>query len=256
VIPLLLVAITAALYARGWRRQRRIAAPARRRALGRRAVAFAAALATLVLALHGPIDDEADRLFWVHMVQHVLLVMVVAPLVVLAAPWMPLWRGLPLGARRWLATGWLYAPGRGALHRLAAPAAAWVLFNGDLVAWHVPALYDLTLRSPAVHDFEHLSFLLLAVLFWTHAVDSPPLRARLDQPRRVAYVLGAATVCWALAVVLAFAPQPLYAGYPSLADQQLAAGVMWGPGSIPYAVFVFAAVYRWLAPEALSARPS
>jgi cytochrome c oxidase assembly factor CtaG len=251
-MPALLGLVAAVLYARGWRRQRRIAAPARRRALARRAVAFGTALGTLVFAL----EFLDDRLFWVHMLQHVLLVMVAAPLIVLSAPWMPLWRGLPLGARRWLAGGWLYAPGRGALRWLGAPVAAWILFNGDLVAWHLPALYDLTLRSQPVHDFEHLSFLVLAVLFWTHAVDSPPLRARLDQPRRVAYVLGAATVCWGLAVVLAFAPQPLYAGYPSLADQQLAAGIMWGPGSIPYAVFVFAAVYRWLAPEALGAHPS
>jgi cytochrome c oxidase assembly factor CtaG len=251
-MPALLALVAAVLYARGWRRQRRIAAPARRRALVWRAVAFWTALATLVIAL----ELLDDRLFWVHMLQHVLLVMVAAPLMILAAPWMPLWRGLPLGTRRWLATGWLHAPGRRALQRAAAPAAAWILFNGDLIAWHVPALYDLTLRSQVVHDAEHLSFLVLAMVFWAHAVDSPPIRARLDQPRRVAYVLGAATVCWGLAVVLAFAPQPLYAGYPSLTDQQLAAGIMWGPGSIPYAVFVFVAVYRWLAPEALSPHPS
>jgi putative membrane protein len=131
-----------------------------------------------------------------------------------------------------------------------------LLFNADLLVWHVPALYDLTLRDQAVHDAEHVTFVVLAVLFWAHAIDSPPLRARLDQPHRVAYVLGAATVCWALAVVLAFAPEPLYAGYPSLADQQLAAGIMRGPGSIPYAVFVFVAIYRWLAPEALQVHPS
>jgi putative membrane protein len=254
-MPALLGLVAAVLYARGWRRQRRIAAPGRRRALVWRAVAFWTALVTLVVAL----EWLDDRLFWTHMLQHVLLVMVAAPLLVLAAPWLPLWRGLPLGARRRLATAWLGMPGRRALRRLAAPASAWLLFNADLVVWHVPALYDLTLRSQVVHDGEHMSFVVLAVVFWAHAIDSPPLRARLDQPHRVAYVLGAATVCWALAVVLAFAPQPLYAGYPSLADQQLAAGIMWGPGSIPYAVFVFVAIYRWLAPEPLPApraRPS
>ncbi len=90
-------------------------------------------------------------------------------------------------------------------------------------------------------------------------IDSPPLHARLDPVRGIAYVVLGATVAWALAVVLAFTPAPLYSAYAdlharpggltALADQQIAAGIMWGPASIPYAVFVFIALYRWLAPE-------
>jgi cytochrome c oxidase assembly factor CtaG len=152
---------------------------------------------------------------------------------------------------------------RAAARALAAPLTVWIMFNVDLCAWHVPALYGLTLRSEPVHDIEHLSFLLLAVLFWAQVIESPPLRLRMEQPQRVAYVLGGATVCWLLALLLAFAPSALYSGYGALAsrpgglsalgDQQVAAGVMLGPGSIPYGVFVFVALYRWLGSQPAAA---
>ena len=265
--PFLLGVLAALLYVRGRARHVRVVAPSRRAELTWRAFAFWAALVTLVLAHDSVIDDEADRLFWVHMVQHVLLMMVVAPLLVLSAPWLPMWKGLPLSTRRGLGAAYMRSPGwraaRSVGRWVAGPVIVWILFSIDLCAWHVPALYGLTLRHQAVHDFEHLSFLVLAVLFWAQVIESPPLRPRLDQARRVVYVVAGATVCWLLAIVLTFASSPLYAGYEAaasqrhglsaLADQQLAAGIMVGPGSIPYAVFVFLALYRWL--DGSSAKP-
>ena len=267
--PAVGAAVAAVLHVRGSRRHVRVVAPARRAAHRRRAWAFYAALVTIVVALDSPIDTAAGRLFWVHMVQHVLLMMVAAPLLVLAAPWTPMWKGLSPGARRSLAVGWVHSPAGRRLSRaarwLGAPACAWLLFNGDLLAWHVPALYDLTLRHQAIHDAEHVTFLVLAVVFWAQVLPSPPLRPKLDLARRIAYVTGAAAVAWLLALILAFARSPLYAAYAerpragglsALTDQQLAAGIMWGPGSIPYAIFVFAAVYAWLAGQnASGARP-
>jgi cytochrome c oxidase assembly factor CtaG len=186
--------------------------------------------------------------------------MVAAPLLVLAAPWTPMWKGLPLSTRRGLGASYMRSPGwravRAAGRRVVAPLPIWILFVVDLSVWHVPALYGLTLRDQAVHDLEHLSFLVLAVLFWAQVIESSPLRPKLSEAWAVAYVTLAATACWILAMVLAFAPSPLYVGYESLgsrpggisalADQQLAAGIMWGPGSIPFAIFVFLALYRWL----------
>lgn len=262
--PFVLGLLGALLYVRGRRRHMRIVTPAHRAGMGWRALAFWAGLVTLVLALDSVIDDEADRLFWVHMTQHVLLMMVAAPLLVLAAPWTPIWKGLPLSMRRGLGAAYMRSPGwralRSAGRRVFAPIPIWILFVVDLAVWHVPALYGLTLRNQAVHDLEHLSFLLLAVLFWAQVIESPPLRPRLGEAWGVAYVTLAATACWILAMVLAFAPSPLYVGYESLgsrpggisalADQQLAAGIMWGPGSIPFAIFVFLALYRWLGGRA------
>lgn len=267
--PLVCAVVAAVLHARGVRQQLRVTSAARLGALRWRILAFYAALATIVAALDSPIDDAVEKLFWVHMLQHVMLMMIAAPLLVLGAPWLPIWKGLPLAARRRLGLWYLRSPAWRTVRRgarwLAIPLVAWFLLNVDLCAWHVPALYELALRHAALHDLEHLSFLVFGVLFWIELVDSPPLRARLDLAPGVLYVLTAATVAWALAVVLAFAPSPLYSTYAdlaarpggltALADQHLAAGIMWGPGSVPYALFVFVALYRWVAAEDDTSEP-
>jgi putative membrane protein len=267
--PVLGVVLAALLYWRGSRRMLR-AVDSRRRLLRRwRAVAFAAALVTVLVALTGPIDRLADQLFWVHMLQHVLLVMVVAPLLVLAAPWHELWRPLPLGLRRGVAKPvarrrWA-TPIRWAGSGLAQPIPAWIAFNVNLLVWHWPPLYDLALRDEWVHDLEHLLFLGTAVLFWAQVWDSPPLRARLSPFGRVAYVTAATVPAWVLAVILAMASTPLYPAYggdaarpwgiSALTDQQLAAGMMWGPGGITFSVAVFLGIYRWLQTEGQVAPP-
>lgn len=260
------VAAAAGLYARGARRRLR-ALDSRRRAQRRwRMAGFAAALVTVLVALTGPIDDAADRLFWVHMLQHVLLVMVAAPLLVLSAPWNELWRPLPLGLRRGAAKSvarrrWA-TPLRAAGSLLARPVPVWIAFNGNLLVWHWPRLYDLAVRVQWVHDVEHLLFLSTAILFWAQVWDSPPLRARLGGFGRVIYVTAATVPSWLLAVVLALAARPLYPAYTghggtsALTDQQLASGVMWGPGAIPFSVAVFVGIYRWLAAEGAPKRRS
>jgi cytochrome c oxidase assembly factor CtaG len=265
--PLWLALAAAVLYALG---SARTHTPPRARADRRwRACGFYAALVVIVVALCSPIDSLSDQLFWVHMVQHVLLLMVAAPLLVLAAPWTRLWRALPLAERR--AVAGTFAPaGRGAPVRSAAralgtPAVSFVAFAAVLWAWHIPALFDATLSSEAVHVLEHTLFLLAAVMFWKQVIPSPPLRARLSPVQRVVYVIGAMIVSWMLAVVLALAPEPLYSHYAQLAsrpggisalgDQQLAAGIMWVPGSITFVLVVFAYVHRWLMPPPTPREP-
>src|SRR5262249_22695045 len=132
-------------------------------------------------------------------------------------------------------------------------------FNVVFVAWHIPAAYDLTLRSPPVHALEHAMFFAVGLLFWTRVIDSPPWRSPLGAPARAAYLGSAMVVSWILAIVLAVAASPLYSAYASeasrpggisaLADQQIAAGVMWVPGSIPFTIAMLAIVYRWLEPR-------
>ena len=121
----------------------------------------------------------------------------------------------------------------------------------------MPALFDATLRSGVVHALEHSLFFSTALLFWKQVIDSPPLRAPLGPPQRIFYAIGAMVVSWALAVVLALAPSPLYGPYAhqlsrpgglsALADQQIAAGVMWVPGSVAFLVAIFIYLHRWLA---------
>ena len=224
-----------------------------------RGYAFALALVTTVIALDSPLEREADAWFWAHMLQHVLLMMVAAPLIVLAAPWMVFWRPLPLRFRRGVARAVVKSPRLAWLRVgtlwIASPVVAWILFNADLAVWHLPSLYDLTLRNNTVHYLEHLSFLVFGILFWAQVIDSPPFRSRLGDFERALYATAGAVASWILAVVLAVAPRPLYPAYgghhglSALSDQQLASGVMWGPGSIPYAVVVFYCLYAWLGTD-------
>jgi putative membrane protein len=229
----------------------------------RRALSFYGALLVTLLALDGPIDDYSDQLLWVHMTQHLILIGVTAPLVVLAAPWTTLWRPLPLGFRRRVARtvvqGHGFAPVRTAAALLARPIPTWLVFNVNLALWHVPWAYDLTLHTTAVHYTEHFSFVLFGCLFWAQVIDSPPFHPRLGLFGRAVYATVGSAASWILAVVLALAPTALYPAYASLpsrpggisalTDQQLAGGMMWGPGSIPFAIVVFWALYRWLDDE-------
>jgi len=253
--------LTGAWYAAGvgTRRLRLVGRTRRPRRLPWRGCAFALALATIVLALDSPLEREAEVTIWAHMTQHILLMMVAAPLLVLGAPWMPCWRVLPLGFRR-IAAGAVVKNPRFAWLRwiaraVATPLVAWILFNGTLALWHVPWLYDLTLRNTAVHYAEHAAFLVFGVLFWAQVIDSPPFRSRLSDFGRAVYTLAGAVAPWLLAVVLALAPRPLYPvytghhGLSALSDQQVASGVMWGPGSIPYAVVLLYCLYGWLGGE-------
>jgi cytochrome c oxidase assembly factor CtaG len=262
--PVVMVAVLTVAYAIG---AHRTVTPARTAVAQRwRDVCFYGAMAVLVIALASPIDAYSDELFWVHMTQHVLLMLVAAPLLVISRPWVRTWRVLPLSARRpiarGLAKGHRTAPLRRLAHAAGSPVGSLVLFSVVLLAWHVPALFDATLSSSAVHALEHTLFLLVAVLFFKHLIGSPPLRAPLGDVARVLFAVAGMTVSWLLAVVLALAPHALYSHYAdlptrpggisALADQQLAAGVMWVPGSVTFVVIIFVYLHRWLSPPAPS----
>ena len=229
-----------------------------------RAAAFYGGLLALVAALDSPIAAYDNRLFSVHMTQHMLLMMVAPPLILLGRPWLPIWQPLPLGFRRTvakqLARGRWASPLRSGGRCLARPVVTLLVASGVMVVWHVPTLYDATVRNTGIHDLEHALFFVTSILLWAQLIDSPPFHARLDHLRRAAYGIAALTVGWFLAIVLAFAPSPLYAAYAdqssrpgglsALADQQLGAGVLWVPGSIALTVAICVNFYLWLDPEA------
>lgn len=229
----------------------------------RRAAEFVGGLAAIVVALDTPLDDLADQLFWAHMAQHVVLITVAPPLLALARPWSRMWRGVPLRVRRPVSRAVAQDPGLAPLRRaatfIAGPAPSWLLFNLTFVVWHLPALYDAALAYGPVHALEHLAFFSTALLFWTRVIDSPPWRSPLGDLGRIAYLGSTLVVGWVLAIVLAVAGSPLYSGYADQAsrpggisaftDQQLAAGVMWVPGSVAFTVAIVVIAYRWLGPE-------
>jgi len=223
------------------------------------ALAFFGSLLTIVIALDSPIDYYADELFWVHMVQHILLLTAAPALMLLGKPWPRMWRALPLEPRtkvaRTIARSRWVAPVRA----LAQPIPAWILFNATIIGWHIPAAYDATLTSGVIHALEHAMFFFIGLLFWARVIDPGPLRPRLVWPARIAYAAGAMVVGWLLAIVLVLEPHPIYGyyaalqarpgGISALTDQQLAAGVMWVPGSAAYAITFIIGFYRWLEPD-------
>ncbi len=255
--PLIVAIVAAMLYAIGGR------STVRRRRVGIdrwRPACFVGGLLTLVVVTSEPFDQAAGVLFWAHMTQHVALMEIAAPLVVLGRPWTRVGRPFPLALRRTVArtlarSRWTLAL-RVVARTAATPSLAFVLMNAGLVAWHVPAAYDAALASPVIHGVEHLVFFATAAVFWAHLLGRGPFRRRLVATTVVVYAAGAMVVGWMLALVLAEAARPLYAHYDrlvarpggisALADQQLAAGVMWVPASVPWTMALLAAVYAWL----------
>jgi putative membrane protein len=252
---LLGVEVTAILYL--WGGQRRLAPPSRWRT-----AAFWSGLAVILFALDTPIESLARQLFWAHMTQHLLLIMVAAPLLVVAAPWLQIWRGLPLSIRRPLAKTAVKHPAlagpRRAFAWLTAPVGAFIVSTLNLWFWHWPSAYDLTLRNHTVHHLEHGLFLGLGILFWAQVIDQYPFRVRLSPLARAVYVFLGTIQAWALAAVLAFATAPYYAyallpvrpgGISALTDQQFGAGIMWVPGSITFSIVFLACLYLWFRDE-------
>jgi cytochrome c oxidase assembly factor CtaG len=251
--PLAYVAVAGLLYWLGGRRMKSPQRPIR-------TACFCAGLASIVIALDSPLDGAADKLFWAHMVQHVVLLTVSPPLILFGRPWPRMWRALPLGFRKKVGRGLVQSGVAAPLRALARPLPAFILFNASIVLWHIPSLYNATLESNAIHQTEHAIFFFSGLLFWARVIDPGPLRPRLEWPMRIAYVTGAMVVGFAIGLTLVMAPHPLIAHYAGLAhrpggltaldDQQIAGGVMWVPGSISYTIAALIAFYRWLEPEA------
>jgi len=241
VLPLVVCGAAATLYALGRRGRVRTW----------REACFYTGVALTFVVLEPPFDGWADRWLAAHMSQHIVLMTVVPPLVMLGRPWPRMWLPFPLSARRAVGRALSGSPGfRRAGSFLVRPPVALAVQSAAVAVWHVPSLYDAAVRSESVHVLEHVCFVAPAIVFWGALLDAPPVRTRIDHLHRALWFAAAMVPGWILAIVLAFASAPVYGAYRSLTDQQLAAGVMWVPGSIPYTVALFVAAYRWLDPAA------
>ena len=221
---------------------------------------FLGAIVAFLLASSAPIDILSSRLFWIHMIQHLLILIVMAPLIVAGAPMLPMWLGLPRWVRRLVRISSILKVGS-PLHRfghwLRRPVISCALLIIGIWAWHWPTLYDLALTNSAIHDWcEHLTFLAVSVLFWTQVIPSPPLRPRIGYLGRMACVGIAIIQNVVLAILLGFSQAPLYAPYAhldtmsraftALQDQQLGAGIMWTFGDVPFVTAFSILLLLWL----------
>jgi putative membrane protein len=197
-------------------------------------LALHSAMLVAGLALFGPLDEWAERSAAWHMVQHMLLMVVVAPLLVLARP-LPQWRAV-LGARA--------DPAWRSLHRLSRhPMACAMLHAVAIWFWHLPGPYIAALASPLWHVTEHACFLLSGWLFWWSVL----------RPGRAHTLVAAGALLFTvmhtglLGALLVFAHLPLYSEARSaMADQQMAGLLMWVPGGLVYLLVAVWAGSRWL----------
>jgi cytochrome c oxidase assembly factor CtaG len=204
-----------------------------------RLACFAAGLIVLVLAFVSPIDRLGEeRLFWVHMLQHVLIGDV-APLLVVFGLTGPLLR--PLLAVHVVAR----------LRVLVHPLVALPLWAADLALWHLPKLYDAALAHPAVHALQHGLFFACGALVWSALLEPLPGPRAFGAGRKLVFLAGMWFYALALSQVFLWARHPFYPPYAhaprtwgmtALADQRLGGGVMLIEGS-----FVMLGVLVWLA---------
>jgi putative membrane protein len=220
-----------------------------------RARCFTVALVVLGLALLSPLDALSSALASAHMVQHLLLLLVAAPLLALSAPSSAILRGSPLAVRR--ASGrWRRRLGlaHGNLAVLRHPVAVWLLQVGVLWFWHAATPYDAALDNEFLHVLEHASFLVTAVLFW-HAVIGVRGAARVSGGLGVLLVFAMAMQSVFLSVLLTFARTPWYSGYATttaswgldpLTDQQVAGVIMWIPAGGIYLAAALVLLIGWI----------
>jgi cytochrome c oxidase assembly factor CtaG len=250
VIPAL---IAGGLYVHGWCQLHR-GFP--RRFAVWRMVAFQTGLLTLFFALASPLHPLAELLLQFHMIQHLLLMMVVPPLLLLGAPILPLLRGMPRPVLQYgLSHLFGSAPLQKAAHLLTHPLFCLLAFTVSNVAWHLPNLYELALRSEFYHHVQHICFLSTGLLFWWPVVQPWPSRRRWPLWTMIPYLLFADIQNTALSAFLIFSERVLYPTYAivprlwgiSVLDDQAAAGaIMWVPGSIIFLVPVAVLAIRLL----------
>jgi cytochrome c oxidase assembly factor CtaG len=248
--PLALVATLAAAYASGvaraWQR-----AGTGRLVHVREAVWFALGLVVTLAALVGPIDARAGTSLTAHMVQHVLLLSIAAPMLAIGEPVVALLYAFDDRTRARLAPWWRRAVrsqrGRGWVVWIGITLAAQ---TAVLFAWHMPPLYDAAIRHPLLHGFEHLSFLLAAVAFWW-------VVAGTGWPSRRGAAVFAVFASWfppmGLGALMTMAKSPWYPVYMvhssagALGDQQMAGVVMWAVGGLASVIAAAVLFGTWLA---------
>ncbi len=221
--------------------------------------AFISGLSALWIAIGSPINALDDELLSFHMLQHLLLMAVAPPLILLGAPFMPLLHGLPqrfvrvalgplfrLPALQWLA-GFVTHP----MFCLLAASTA-------VIAWHYPPLFELALKSVWWHEVEHICFLTTGLLFWWPVVQPWPSVARWPRWSTPLYLFLATLPCDVLSASLAFCDRVVYGSYsalPHLAgispleDQEFAGALMWVSVTFIYLVPAVVVTIQLLSPS-------
>jgi putative membrane protein len=225
-----------------------------------RAWSWYGGLFALLIALASPIAVYDTTLFSVHMVQHLLLVMVAAPLLVLAAPITLTLRVSSPETRKRIILPILHSR---PVRFISFPVVTWVLFAGVMWASHFSPLFDASLDNEPIHVFEHFLYLATALLFWWPVVGADPSPWRLPHPARLGYLFLGMPQSSFLGLAIITAPAALYAHYETLdrswgptplVDQQIAGAIMWLGGDMMFLIALLLALWVWLRAEEAEGR--
>ncbi len=238
-----ILGLLATIYTAGWFNVRRRRHGHSRLANYWRLSAYWIGMLALATSIMSPIDVLGGQLFFMHMIQHLVTMMIAAPLIWLGNPFpIGLW-GLPRGPR--LATANLFMADswfRRTLVFLTKPGVIWLLYLTIYLGWHEPALYNLALRRDWVHDLQHITFFVGAMLYWWHVIGAGPvLHAHFPVWARIVYLVAMVPPNMIAGIIIATSTESLYAyyetvpriwGFTVLQDQMLAGAIMWIPGSM------------------------
>ncbi len=225
-----------------------------------RPVFFLLGLTAIAVALQSGIERYDATLFSVHMVQHVILIFLAAPAIVLAAPITLLLRVATPAVRRERILPVLHSR---VVRFLGHPLVAWLLFTGVMWGTHLSPLFDAALENPWLHDLEHVLYLGSAILFWWPMVGRDPSPWRMGHPARLLFMFMQMPFNSFLGVAILFSGTVLYPHYATtgrlwgptpLEDQQAAGALMWGLGDAGFLLALLLATAAWMRHDEAAAR--
>jgi putative membrane protein len=218
-------------------------------------MSFAGAILVLVLVLMSPLDTLSEALFSVHMLQHLILMLVAAPLLVVSDFQLALLWALPRGRAQALGSGFNQSrPVSGAWRVVNSPVFVWIVFTAAMWLWHASSFYQAALRNEWVHVLEHLTILITAMLFWW-------ILFKHTQPDHIHYAVTIPflflTVLQSgiLGALMTFTDRPWYSYYMAsvtrwgltpLQDQQFAGLIMWIFGGTVFTLLTIGYFAAWL----------
>src|SRR5712672_1817727 len=205
--------------------------------------ALVAGMFVVWVVIGSPLSTLDHELLIFHMVQHLLLMTIAAPLILLGRP------------------GVLCAPAvRGIARRITHPVSCWLAGTAVVVAWHVPAAHELGMSSPSWHLVQHATFLAGGLLFWWPVINPGSISGKWDRAFAPVYLFLATLPCDALSAFLAFCGRVVYpshhSGHPHfdlspLQDQECAGALMWFWVTIAYLIPAVVITVRMLSPSSV-----
>lgn len=200
---------------------------------------FAIAVIWLSIALLSPLEALSHTLLTAHMLQHLIVLVIVPPLLILSKAILPLLWGFSFQQRKQMIR---------VLRWLHLPVWGWLLHAGVMWLWHLPKLYTAALNHPLLHWLEHSTFLGTALLYWWVLIYPPRLNYVVSAFSAFAMMLQ----CGFLGMLMTFASRPWYAHYQggygltTLEDQQMAGLLMWLPTGLVYLLAAVVLLYHML----------